>query len=669
MHLSKIKIKNFRLLHNVELNVDLQTTLIVGRNNTAKTSSMHFILKALKNQDLSYDDYPLSLRKYVSKLLYSFYKNERTFETFVKKLPIPELTFYVDYSAENDEQNLGALSPFIIDVDSSQTTVIIKAKYSFIADEKSLRELLDAHRNKSVHEDIVEFDRSALKDDIYKKFSKFFQLQIVAIDPNNKEHFQIKKQAELQNLFPIYSILAERSLDESGEKQTNTLTPLIRSFFAKNCEDLNKDIVDEVEKLKTVVDKANKETQKHTNNILSGILVKSRGFGYPNAEDLRLNVRTRLDLQSQVQNLSELTYSSRNSDEELPSGYNGLGYKNLIKIQFELASFADEIKDCSHSCIPLLFIEEPESHMHPQMQQAFIAYLESFLAKLTGEVKVQTFITSHSAHVASAVDFRKIRYAQKHRNSVIYKDLNDFTNKELKNLDFIQKYLTLTKCDLFFTDKAIFVEGAAERLLIPDMIKKCENNTSFASKLSEQYYTTIEIGGAYAYIFIPLMEFLGIPSLILTDIDPAKKECKADKNGVMRTTTSSSEIVSKGSTTTNETIKYWLRRLNIIESEEIVPLESITSLSNSEKTIGKIHIEFQSKEQGFIAPSLEEAIRNVNRSFYGLDENIQEEEDLLFKEKSKTNFALKLIYENPNYEIPEYIRNGLLWLSEEPVLI
>ena len=74
-------------------------------------------------------------------------------------------------------------------------------------------------------------------------------------------------------------------------------------------------------------------------------------------------------------------------------------------------------------------------------------------------------------------------------------------------MDFIQKYLNLSRCDLFFADKVIFVEGASERLLLPDMIDKCDKEGLFnpeTYKLSAQYYALIEIGGAYAYKFIPL---------------------------------------------------------------------------------------------------------------------------------------------------------------------
>ena len=63
MQVSKIRIKNYRLLINAELDVDKKTTLIVGRNNTAKTSCMECISTILNGNSFSYNDYPLTKRQ------------------------------------------------------------------------------------------------------------------------------------------------------------------------------------------------------------------------------------------------------------------------------------------------------------------------------------------------------------------------------------------------------------------------------------------------------------------------------------------------------------------------------------------------------------------------------------------------------------------------------
>lgn len=387
------------------------------------------------------------------------------------------------------------------------------------------------------------------------------------------------------------------------------------------------------------------------------VVNKAVGFGYPNAEELQLGVSTELKIDEQIMDHTKLTYMSDATGETLPSSHNGLGYKNLIKMEFLLADYAQKIKQGDNACIPLLFIEEPESHMHPQMQHAFAEYLENFLKTIT-DVRIQTFLTSHSAHIANTVDFSKIRYAQKTTTGVEYKNLRTFAQDNPDNMEFIKKYLYLSRCDLFFADKIIFVEGASERLLLPDMIDKSSKEGLFDSqkyKLPAQYYALIEIGGAYAYKFIPFVNFLGIPCLILTDIDSMiDGRTKA--------------VVSVGKTTSNTTIKWWMRKLKNLSEKSKIALNDIIALKDGEKTMGKCHIEFQTKEQGLCGRSLEEAIRNVNRTHFGLSVTPLEEE-LEFKGKSKTDFALKLICENPDYIIPQYIKNGLIWLNDQKVLV
>ncbi len=306
------------------------------------------------------------------------------------------------------------------------------------------------------------------------------------------------------------------------------------------------------------------------------------------------------------------------------------------------------------------------SQMHPQMQTAFATYLEKFLGKLS-TVQIQTFLTSHSAHIANTMEFAKVRYAQKSNAGVIYKNLNTFARANPENVDFIRKYLTLTKCDLFFADKAIFVEGASERLLLPDMIEKCETAGVFGSckyPLSAQYYALIEIGGAYAHKFIPFIDFLGVPCLILTDLDSV-----ADRVGESGKVVKKSVVVSQGETTSNETIKWWVRRNNGLPECDTskIDLTEITSMTTANKTRGKCHIVFQTAERGLCGHSLEEAIRNVNRTHYDLGDSISEE-DLEFKGKSKTDFALDLICECSGYCVPDYIKSGLKWLNDQRVL-
>lgn len=655
MILSKIRIQNYRLLIETELEVHEETTLIVGRNNTAKTSSMDCINTVLNGREFSYNDFPIEKRDVLHNFIARFMKRDISFDELRDSLPITSVEFIIDYSNEKPEDQLGALSPFIIDVDLSITDALIRVENRIKIEEKTLWNLLEHTCYKN---GCYDPDNNAMRDVVINNYNKIFGQTIYAINPNNINDKQIKQYKELSELFPFYSIPAERTLGEDGTSHNNTLGTLISSFFDLSEESIDPTIIDEVLKLREIVSEANEKVQKNSDEILSSIVNHAIGFGYPNGEELQLGVTTKLNIDSQIKNQTQLTYFSNLFNESLPHTHNGLGYKNLIKIEFLLVAFAKEIKTRGEACIPLLFIEEPESHMHPQMQNAFAEYLEKFLEKISN-VHIQTFITSHSAHIANTIDFSKIRYAQKTPKGVVYKNLYSFVEKNKDNMDFIKKYLTLSRCDLFFADKIILVEGASERLLIPDMINKCDVEGMFDSvkyKLPAQYYTLIEVGGAYAYKFINFINFLGVPCLILTDIDSMLDgRTKA--------------YVSEGKTTSNPTIKWWFKNIkSIAEDDKIeIILSEIIDLTSTQKTIQKCHIEFQTKENGLCGRSLEEAIKNVNREHYGLTE-IVDEKSLEFKEKSKTDFALDLICENSNYVVPQYIKDGLVWLNEQKVI-
>lgn len=661
MQLSKIRIKNYRLLIDAELDVDPKTTLIVGRNNTAKTSCFECVDRVLSGKPFSYNDYPLSKRDDLCNKFALFMEKKLSFTELCENLETISVEFWVDYTLDDPDDNLGALSPFIIDVDVDTTTALIRIEYMLKYEEKALWTLLESSYYK---EGSFAPDEES-HDTIVNNFGKLFGFTIYAVNPKNELDKQVKSLKELCELFPLYTIPAERVLGEDGS-QNSSLGSLISNYFNMNEEELDPSVAAEILELRSVVESANKHVQKRSDEILSSVVNSSIGFGYPNIEELQLGVTTQLSIDDQIKNQTELAYTSGTNKESLPSSYNGLGYKNLIKIEFLLAEFAKDVESRGTACIPLLFIEEPESHMHPQMQHAFADYLTDFLGKISS-VKIQTFLTSHSAHIANTMEFSKIRYAQKTSTGVTYKNLNTFVKDNPDNIDFIRKYLTLTRCDLFFADKVIFVEGASERLLLPDMIEKCEKAGDFDSrkyKLSAQYYALIEIGGAYAHKFIPFVEFLGLPCLILTDLDSVIGEVGKDDKVHY-----SSAPVCRGETTSNETIKWWVRKNEALNDDDksIFTLTDITSMTSEQKTRGKCHLEFQTKEQGLCGHSLEEAIRNVNRTHYKLSADITED-DLEFNGKSKTNFALDLIYECADYNIPNYIKSGLMWLNDQRVL-
>lgn len=90
-------------------------------------------------------------------------------------------------------------------------------------------------------------------------------------------------------------------------------------------------------------------------------------------------------------------------------------------------------------------------------------------------------------------------------------------NGEEQNYRFLKKYLTLNRAELFFADKAIFIEGDTERILLPAMMKKVDIEKPEDPLLS-QNISIIEVG-AHSHIFERFIEFIGIKGIIITDID------------------------------------------------------------------------------------------------------------------------------------------------------
>jgi len=651
MYLKTIHIKNYRLLADVKIDLDTATTIIVGRNNTGKTSLMNIVNKVTQGKKINFHDYPINRRDVFYKATEKYINGEISYSELKENIVCPSIKFEVNYKLDNLDLSLGALSPFIIDMDIDTEIAIIIAEYRFSISEEKFKECFSDVQNEK-----KSIDDKYIYKTIKKRFSSFFDLIIEAINPNDVLDKQLKTHKELKELFPIYIIQAERGMDESEQPNKTPLSPILSRLFKTDVDDMYLEVQDETIEFRNIIDKLSEAVEDETNKSLSNIMQKALNFGYPSVEEMQFKAITKISLDEQIKNNTDLAYVEQVLNEELPSTHNGLGYKNLIKIVFALAEFSKQIVNNIEITVPLVFLEEPESHMHPQLQQTFSKYLTGFLKNISVK-SVQILLTTHSSHIANVVPFNQIRYVQKFKNKVIYKDLSEFYSSNQSNADFIHKYLTISRCDLFFADKVILIEGTAERLLIPDMIKKCEETglyKSEAPQLPFQYYSLIEVGGAYAHKFYPFLEFLGIPSLIITDIDSV-----GDNLG--------KTYVYNGTKTTNATIKWWVRQKLSLDEKDDVSLEIIKKLDDSQKTIGICRIEYQTNENSLCGRSLEEALINANRDLFGIKAN-PTEEDIDFPNVKKTDFALKMLLEKSNYNVPAYIKSGLCWLDEQKVL-
>ena len=148
-------------------------------------------------------------------------------------------------------------------------------------------------------------------------------------------------------------------------------------------------------------------------------------------------------------------------------------------------------------------------------------------------------MTTHSSHIVSECDFDDIKYFVKDNDNhnVVSKNLKDLKTlyqkekgEDNNHFKFLKQYLTLSRSEIFFADKVILIEGDTERILLPAMIRKLDQEHKYDIPLSSQNISIIEVGN-YAEIYAAFIEFLGIKTLIITDIDTEAVEKHTDKNG------------------------------------------------------------------------------------------------------------------------------------------
>ncbi|QOJ31430.1 MAG: AAA family ATPase [Gammaproteobacteria bacterium] len=189
---------------------------------------------------------------------------------------------------------------------------------------------------------------------------------------------------------------------------------------------------------------------------------------------------------------------------------NGLGFNNLIFMAVVLSELAKNPEASYRG----LIIEEPEAHLHPQLQAVLLGYLET-IKTAEGEKPVQLFVTSHSPNFASIANLDTLTCLVDMEGKIeaFFPRTIEFPAGKREKLE---RYLDVTRAELFFARRVIFVEGAAELMLVSVLAEKCGH------KLREHGISLISVEGLNFDSFLPLFgeKALRIPVAAITDADP-----------------------------------------------------------------------------------------------------------------------------------------------------
>ncbi|QWT21250.1 ATP-dependent endonuclease [Bacillus sp. NP157] len=712
MRAAKIQVEGFRLLRNIEILMEPSSTVIVGRNNSGKTSLTDVFDRFTPNgPSFRFQDFSAANRG-----LFVDAREAR----LAGKAPavvlamLPRIAVTLTFAYDKQAKDVGPLSPFLIDLDTESTSVIARLEYApslktlaallelpgegeaatdgkgepvpLAAEELPALQPVDAVEADVAPSDLAPSWKDAFFRHLNDVIPAAYGVQVWAIDPTNSDNRRQLDEAKFSALLQTNFVRAQRTLDHANQGDADVIGKLLSALY-KTAKSPSAAVSDRqlADRLRLSVESIERGVQKDFDQLLDQLLPAMDIVGFPGANDARLMPETSLKVEALLNDHTRVVYRSMDG-VHLPEGYNGLGTRNLIYMLLQLQSFHKEYRTkeprpTSH----LIFVEEPEAHLHPQMQEVFIAQLQKAVKELSKEYpdqpewKVQFVITTHSPHVANAATFEAVRYFL--NNPPDAGELRHTTVKDFKkgaalipapDKGFLHQYMTLTKCDLYFADKAIMVEGATERILMPRLRELVDETLQDGRKLARQYVTTIEVGGAFAHLLYPLVDFLELKTLIITDLDSTKGVAKPDKNGKDAIRYVKCPVI-EGERTANSAIRHFFREDGEDELPQFKPKE-LLKLNANQKIRGSRRIAYQVPEledPGHCARSFEDALILANPERFGLPQDVdagsawEKAEDLASAE-SKADIALRYAINEKEWAVPRYIREGLTWLSDPP---
>lgn len=675
MYLKSLSIENFRKFgtqNNVIcfaaakdykadecINIAPKTTLIVGKNNSGKTTVVESLKRLLSPSSFHATDFNFP---YLKKLLSRYTPSK----VDSGKIEFPRMTFVLTIGIDtNDPDLLTNIVPFITLGDIGKSEILIKAVWEpedNIIFLQSLQQFLGSKKQ--------------YKDQLFIRFLDFLDNQKYRLSFYNKggsrcDDFQLKRLIGL----------------ESIEANTITSNDCLSAAFAKIVDYRYKQV-----KLSAPFDNLDKEILAINSKLTTYFM---REHGNPVNDSLgkiftsdKCQVLLRSDLTFQKLLSTVLKYEYVEGSNHIPESQFGLGYTNLMMIVANIISYMEKFPESSfNSQINLISIEEPETFMHPQMQELFIRDINNMIgALLEGHdkhVNSQIIITTHSAHILNSKihegnSFNCINYVTNidqlacaislSDETILPKEKHQPDDEHSAMLKYIKKHITFGVSQLFFADAAIFVEGVSEYTLLQHYLAE-------RTDLKKKYISLVMINGAFSHVYHHLISVLHIPVLIITDIDFKRSDEEKDNRTQM------TPLSMSDRTTTNQTI------INYYGTDSASQI-----LSAAYKREGSLMVVCQKQQlNGYYATSFEESfiLTNSDNSITndtlnallprvyqyctsngGISANSYRLQKSLADKKS--DFSNTLLYKIisadegtsiPN--LPEYIEDGLSFLSRE----
>lgn len=758
MKLQAYRLQNYRRLRDVVIELDDEISIFVGANNSGKTSAVQGLYSMLSGDAKKFEIFDFSAALWAE--IDAIGKTAPADQDAFKRLP----SILLDLWFRVGEDDLAIAMPLLPSTEWDGKCVGIRVafeprdasdlvrKFHELQEKGNNAAIRLAARNKAARDEgaanavevVVETSEykpwpESLTKYLTKDLKKEYTFRYYVLDERAFVGYQAKEAdyeplplgkdpggaAILKSLVRVDFLRAQRHLDDpdvGSSDRAESLSRRLSRFYHRNLEKRG----DDHAALKAL-DISEKELNFHLEEVFSDTLKRLAKLGYPGVNNPEIVIRADLDPTAVLGQNAKVHYMVPGAaTAQLPDSYNGLGFKNLVYMVVELLDLHEQwkVEEDKRAPLHLVFIEEPEAHLHAQIQQVFIRNVLRLLQDATGQeslFQTQLVITTHSPHILYERGFSSIRYFRRVSDSLDYQ--TDVRNLSLFKTgvadaparEFLQRYLKLTHCDLFFSDAVILVEGNVERLLLPAMIE------SAAKRLRSSALTILEVGGAFAHRFQELITFIGLTTLVITDLDSVTVKSDAKNVAAQDTVDGDQEdddlklfefeeddeaepgnkkmFEKRGSTchahvegavTSNQTLISWIpKKRSVAELWAATAVQKTLSLD--ECSSAAVRVAYQTKVSVTVGAATSQLCGRTLEEAFGLEnadwcqaeanravglklrrapsspEELAEKLHgrVIGKNFDKTRFALEVLASGPlnGWKVPSYIAEGLAWLE------
>ena len=737
MRIDHIHIRNFRKLKNCRIDFNKDQTIFVGANNSGKTSAMSAIIWFLKDQNrFTTREFTLTNWRDINELANSWLAvndEVKNREELLASLLSPEqwdnLVPSLDLWINVDEREAYMVYKLIPSLEWKKDLVGVRLRFepkdikNLYADFRiaslKVKEIKESPQYKDANN--VDLFPQNMWDFLNRKgnLNKYFEIKYYVLDSQNIDYenpdcnVQVTPSISLESnplvsLIRIDSIEAFREFSDPegrNDNEIDTLSKQLQAYYRSNFEDETQFDLDDL-KLLGEMKRATETYDEKLDKSFRAPIAELNNINYPGFQNPEIHVKSHVSIVDSITHESSVQFTVQGDDElSLPEKYNGLGLRNLISIYLKMVQFREQWTNLDRiekaginqiEPIHLVFIEEPEAHLHAQAQQVFIRKAMDALTNDSANeilrnnknLTTQLAVSTHSNHIVNEVDMCHLRYFKRIIDDHIKIPVSEVVNlsrtfgDDNETKRFVTRYIRLTHCDIFFADAIILVEGAAERILMPKFIRD-ENMDNF-------YISVIEINGSHAHRFDSLTQKLGIPTLIITDIDAQEERLE---KGELKWKSAIPQK-NKKQKTNNDTIKHWLK----IESIDMLlelpfPNKQRGNICISYQTPISVNWTSQKKEDELyeVYPyTFEDSLVFTNIKLFQSDEkmakmgvittfynylkkaiSLEDFHEKIFsclekRKNVKASFATDILCTEQfdKIQAPSYIKEGLIWLQK-----